>query len=168
MTGKTHQAIGLLGGAYAGLYNFSNPIGIFYNLAVISIGSALPDFDIILGIKHRTITHSLPFLIVLTVLLKQFYPDGVLPFVIGYGSHLAADSFTKSGIPLLYPIKYRFGVKILSTNSLVETVIRFACYILIIAYLLPNFLSTYSFLQNIEFSAVRGFINEMSRYVKII
>jgi inner membrane protein len=167
MTGKTHQAIGLLGGACANLYNFSNPIGSLFNLVFVSIGSALPDFDLLVGIKHRTITHSLPCLIVLTFLLKLFYPAGLLPFVIGYSSHLVADSFTKSGVPLLYPIKYSFGVKILTTNSWVETVLRFLCYILTIAYLLPNFFSSYNFLQGTVFEPVKGFLNEVFRYVNV-
>jgi inner membrane protein len=72
-------------------------------------------------IKHRTLTHSLlgVFLIykALEWLLPKFlntnFVDVNVVFasiMIGYISHLVADSFTKDGLPLLFPFKITFGI----------------------------------------------------------
>lgn len=39
-------------------------------------------------------------------------PDSLalLAFIIGYTSHILADLFTESGVPLLFPIGYHFGI----------------------------------------------------------
>lgn len=71
--------------------------------------------------KHRTLTHSLlgAFLIyqfLNWILPKLLNPDFVnvsvvlWSIMIGYFSHLLADSFTKEGIPLLFPLKIDFGI----------------------------------------------------------
>ncbi|MFC1711515.1 metal-dependent hydrolase [Patescibacteria group bacterium] len=49
------------------------------------------------------------------ILIKFLNPDFINPniilssIMIGYISHLIADSFTKKGLPFLYPIKLNFG-----------------------------------------------------------
>jgi membrane-bound metal-dependent hydrolase YbcI (DUF457 family) len=65
-----------------------------------------------LGLKHRTSTHSLfAFPIVfffLVALPTHFYPayfQAFLAIAIGYMSHYLADALTKTGIPLLYPLR---------------------------------------------------------------
>jgi inner membrane protein len=71
--------------------------------------------------RHRTITHSLigVFLIYkfFSWLLPKFLNSGFLntdiilvALMIGYLSHLIADSFTEEGIPLLFPINLNFGI----------------------------------------------------------
>ena len=71
--------------------------------------------------KHRTITHSLlgTFLVYKffeVVLFKLFNPDFVDPkivlisIMIGFVSHLLADSLTEEGVPLLFPLKFTFGI----------------------------------------------------------
>ena len=69
-------------------------------------------------LKHRSFSHSIFALIVIYFLLKQIeiiYSISNLSFfgTIGYASHLfLGDLFTKSGIPLFYPIsnkKYSLG-----------------------------------------------------------
>ncbi len=71
--------------------------------------------------KHRTITHSLLgfFLIfkffgwLLPRIFNSSFIDPQIIFVaiiIGYISHLVADSFTEEGIPLLFPIPFTFGI----------------------------------------------------------
>lgn len=69
-------------------------------------------------LKHRSFSHSIFALIVIYFLLKQIeiiYNISDLSFfgTIGYASHLfLGDLFTKSGIPLFYPIsnkKYSLG-----------------------------------------------------------
>lgn len=73
-----------------------------------------------LFLKHRTLTHSFlgVFLIfnilgfVLPRLLNPNFVNVEIVFaavMIGYVSHLVADSLTKDGLPLLFPIKYNFG-----------------------------------------------------------
>lgn len=71
--------------------------------------------------KHRTLSHSLLGAFVIYKLLsivlpKLFNPSFVDPQVIlfsvmiGYVSHLLADSMTKEGLPLLFPFKFDFGI----------------------------------------------------------
>lgn len=72
-------------------------------------------------IKHRSITHSLlgVFLIykllefVLPKLLNPLYVNSQIVFVsimIGYISHLFADSLTKEGLPLFFPLGITVGI----------------------------------------------------------
>ena len=55
--------------------------------------------------KHRGITHSFTFLIFTTLLFVLFFPIIALPFFLGYGLHLLADSFTLAGIKPFYPYR---------------------------------------------------------------
>src|SRR3989338_5009778 len=70
--------------------------------------------------KHRTLTHSilgavLIFKLFEWVLPKLFNPDFVDPkmvlwsVMIGYISHLVADSLTEEGLPLFFPIDFNVG-----------------------------------------------------------
>ena len=70
--------------------------------------------------KHRTVTHSFLGLFVIYNLLQAFIPKLfnsnfinpdiiVISVMIGVISHLAADSLTEEGIPLLFPLKINFG-----------------------------------------------------------
>lgn len=70
---------------------------------------------------HRNLTHSLlgVFLIykilefVLPRILNADYINSSLVFaamMIGYISHLLGDAITKEGLPLLFPLKWRFGI----------------------------------------------------------
>lgn len=71
--------------------------------------------------KHRTITHSLLgfFLIskffawLLPRIFNSNFVDPNIVFIsimIGFASHLIADSLTEEGVPLLYPIPLNFGI----------------------------------------------------------
>lgn len=70
--------------------------------------------------KHRTITHSFLGLFVIYNLLDTFIPKLfnsnfinpeiiIASIMIGFVSHLVADSLTEEGIPLLFPLKINFG-----------------------------------------------------------
>lgn len=70
--------------------------------------------------KHRTITHSLLgfyliYQLLNWVLPRLLNPDFIDPYVvlwsimIGYASHLLADSLTKEGLPLFFPINWNLG-----------------------------------------------------------
>ncbi len=62
-------------------------------------------------------------------------------FMIGYGSHLIMDTFTREGVPWLFPIPIKFGFPPLEflrvrTGSFVEKFMVFPLLILINAYLI--------------------------------
>ncbi|AAR39370.1 NEQ529 [Nanoarchaeum equitans Kin4-M] len=66
----------------------------------------LPDLDLVLGIKHRTITHSLLIVLLFFILyyLTKFFFFEVL--ALAFLFHIIEDSFTSMGIKL-YPLNYR-------------------------------------------------------------
>lgn len=55
--------------------------------------------------KHRGLIHSFTFLVAITLFFVLFFPIIALPFFLGYGLHLLADSFTIKGIKPFYPWK---------------------------------------------------------------
>lgn len=85
-------------------------------------------FPIRMIFGHRGITHSLLMLGILGGLVYFFGNDfgWMIPFVIGYASHLLADYVTNTGIPLFYPYsrRYRFVVTF-GTGTWVEYVVVF-------------------------------------------
>ena len=122
MTTPTHIAFGLL--TVAGTFSFFS-LPLHRNLPAVAcaiIGSVLPDIDsprsyigrvlpyasipIERQWGHRTITHSLPCLIALSVMiwpLLIWQTPCYAALLLGYMSHLIADCATKSGVPLFYP-----------------------------------------------------------------
>lgn len=73
-----------------------------------------------LFLSHRTISHSLlglglAYFINQWLLFRLFNNQIINPkyvfqaLLIGYGSHLFLDGLTEEGIPLLFPIKWKFG-----------------------------------------------------------
>ncbi len=74
-----------------------------------------------LFLAHRTITHSalglgIVWFVGTQWLSKMFNPayiDGTVvfwSFFVGILSHMIADSLTKEGLPLLFPIPWKFGI----------------------------------------------------------
>lgn len=70
---------------------------------------------------HRMISHSLVGIFLTSFLLEWVLQLGNsfllvdmniiwVAFMTGYVSHILADSFTKEGIPLLFPIPIKFGI----------------------------------------------------------
>lgn len=125
MNGKTHLAAGVIAGI--GIMSLQNRYGIVLGepigMVVVGsgIGSLLPDIDIknsMLGrfiplwlfVEHRTITHSLMFVAVITGMaaIVQLNLSIVVGLCVGLITHLLLDSITPMGLPyLLYPIKRR-------------------------------------------------------------
>lgn len=74
--------------------------------------------------RHRGITHSLVFLILVTFGILLFSNVIALGFFLGYGLHLFSDSFTKDGIKPFYPffpkLKSSGGI---STGGRIEIII---------------------------------------------
>ncbi len=122
MTAPTHIAFGLL--TVASSFSLFS-VSIHRNLPAVTcaiIGSLLPDIDsprsyigrvmpfasvpIERRWGHRTITHSLLCLLALSVVtlpLLAYQTACYAAVLLGYMSHLIADSATKSGVPLFYP-----------------------------------------------------------------
>ncbi len=91
----------------------NNPISI-----IGVLGSTAPDWDYLLGIKHRTCTHSLLALALSSLIILTFNKYISLAWFINYGLHLAADSFTKMGTPYLWPLnKKYYGCKLIKTRG---------------------------------------------------
>ncbi len=117
MMTRTHLAIGLI----AALFLLENVVFKFAFVVITLVASILPDMDsgfskigrnvifrpIQFFSKHRGFFHSFTFCFVVTVLLAFRFPIYALPFFLGYGLHLFADSFTIDGIQPFWPLKKR-------------------------------------------------------------
>ena len=53
--------------------------------------------------KHRTFTHSVLALVVLSIALWLVCPQLVAPFAIGFASHIVLDLTNKKDVQILYP-----------------------------------------------------------------
>ena len=71
---------------------------------VLSLYAVMADFDSLLGIKHRTYTHTL-YAALLASLPLIFDLRLFITALSAYLSHLFADMLTLSGVMLLYPFK---------------------------------------------------------------
>lgn len=94
--------------------------------------ATLPDIDYKFG--HRKFTHSLICLSIFSLLFWTIWKSLGICFIIGYGTHIIADSFTKMGVPLLYPMKKMYGLRIIRTGSEYDWLIFYLC----MAYLLTK------------------------------
>ena len=120
MTTKTHMSVGV---AVAMAVIMTSSYNIVY-IIIACMGAIAPDFDIKLGIKHRTWTHSILFLGLTTWLFSTINLEIAMFWAIGYASHLLIDSFAKWGVPFFYPIiKKRIGFKICSTGKTADKVV---------------------------------------------
>jgi len=101
--------------------------------------------------KHRHITHSL-LGVIIVYFISNFTINLIRPyllvnlnivwqsFMLGYLSHLFADSLTEAGIPIFFPFKYKFGIPPIKklrikTGKWFENYIIFPGLILINIYL---------------------------------
>lgn len=110
MMKRTHIAIGVAATLPIILNNPVSIIGV--------LGSTFPDWDYLLGIKHRTYTHSLLVLTVSSITILVFNKWIALVWFINFGLHLVADSFTKMGTPFLYPWNKKcYGYKLIKTRG---------------------------------------------------
>ena len=80
-----------------------------------------------------TVSHSLLFLFISTLLLSIFSLNIGLIWFISYGLHLIADSFTKMGVPFLYPFnKTNYGFKLIRSGG-AEDMLLFLFFLYIIS-----------------------------------
>jgi inner membrane protein len=156
--GTTHVAIGFLSGAVVAA-GFHVPLYLQTGavLMVASIGSLMPDIDTpaskmsksLGGLRkpiglfaHRGLTHSLVALIIVAVIMAFLQVQFVhaVAFLVGYASHLAADSVTKQGIRLWWPSQRRFrlvGKRLtIKTGGAIDWLIGIASLVLAIVVLI--------------------------------
>lgn len=105
--------------------------------------------------KHRTLSHSLVGLFAIYKILGWLLPKLLNPLfiepkivlfalMIGYISHLLADCLTKEGLPLLFPLKWDFGIPPISvlritTGSWIEKYLVYpAIWIGLIVFIYHN------------------------------
>jgi membrane-bound metal-dependent hydrolase YbcI (DUF457 family) len=104
---RTHIAFGFLFGMF--FYHFFNFD--FGFVLLTGLASFLPDIDWVMqfewkmGNRHRTFMHNIWAMIVISTLFFLFFRNlyGVFGVILGYVSHLIADSFTVTGVRWLYP-----------------------------------------------------------------
>lgn len=100
-------------------YNIQLNLNLIETYSGCFLGSLLPDIDhkksmlgsiIHLPVKHRTFTHSLLFLLIVTLLSIQLSQSFALGLSMGVFSHMFLDMIGKHspGICLLYPSKKKF------------------------------------------------------------
>lgn len=105
-------------------------------------------------LHHRTISHSLVGIILFFLILSFLVPIILNPsyintdivtfsIMIGFISHIAADMFTKDGIPLLFPLPFKIGIPPfetlrIPTGKFVEKYIIFPAVLVYIFWLATN------------------------------
>ena len=122
MTSPTHLAFGLLYGTSVWAFStralYQDPGA----LVAVAVTSLLPDVDSPMSFpgrllprlsqwleqrySHRLVTHSLVALLALGLVglpLARWRPAWYGGLLLGYTSHLMADSLTKTGVPLFFP-----------------------------------------------------------------
>lgn len=122
MDGRTHLVAGVATGA--AIVYVERKLGIEFNVGDVlliggcALGSLLPDIDIdnsLLGRfipgwlfwEHRTVTHSLFFMLVVGILGVILHGNIglIIGLCLGIGSHLILDGMTPMGLPyLLFPL----------------------------------------------------------------
>lgn len=134
MTGKTHITVGIA--------STLPLLSLYPEFAFLGIlGAVTPDLDLVLRIKHRTITHSLIALFLTTITVITFnFSIGVI-FGVNYLIHLFLDSFTKTGVPLFYPFsKKYYGFKLIKSGGIIDLVVCLLAIFLIFMLLSKSFL----------------------------
>ena len=76
----------------------------YWAYAVVFLFAVLPDFDFLLGIKHRGITHTIWFTLIALILLPFGWKLALAGWI-AVMSHLFGDMMTHSGVKLLFPFR---------------------------------------------------------------
>lgn len=122
MTGRTHITLGAAAGLLIAAHLRADPVLCF---AAGCFGGLLPDIDHpqsmlsgwipgsgllgVFGLRHRTVTHSIIFVVLLVAAWFAASSRFMIPypfaasFFAGVASHIVSDMLTPSGVPLLYP-----------------------------------------------------------------
>lgn len=135
MLKKSHIAIGVAATIPLVL---NSEINIIYG-AVGVLASTLPDIDKKIGIPHRGFSHSLIATGLVYLSLCWFIKPLAFALAYNYLIHIIADSFTRQGVPILWPLHRNFGLKLFKVTNKSDMVV-FSITLLIIAYELLNFI----------------------------
>ncbi|ATY57633.1 TPA: metal-dependent hydrolase [Staphylococcus argenteus] len=139
MTGKTHASCGMLVGAITTQYFQTDIFSSVTIIILATIASLLPDichtqskigrrfklasFLIRLIFGHRTFTHSILFIGIITILLHIIQTPSyyMVAIIIGLLSHVILDMMTPKGVKLFYPLPFnvRFPIQF-KTGGLVD------------------------------------------------
>jgi len=94
------------------------PIQYFWAAINTVLLASAPDWDLRVGIRHRTITHSLLIplgLFIAAVFAPPYYKDILYTASLVLINHDILDLFTWAGVPLFYPLsKHKFKLYIWS------------------------------------------------------
>lgn len=117
-------------------------------LIVLFYGTKSMDYKLVLYIvpvflalgfsRHRSVTHSFLGLIGAMILMKfiktSYGVDLVIPFTIGYASHILIDMLNPQGVELLWPYDKNFKVPFISidTGGIIE---KISLYVFLIAFI---------------------------------
>ena len=108
----------------------------FYNMNIVrQICQRESLFRIILGIlifvgictygkeqPHRSFMHSFLALILLEISIWIVYPEFMIPFGVGFLSHLATDIFNRRKVRLLYPMQGGVSLGLFSAKGIVNSI----------------------------------------------
>ena len=146
MTGKTHIIGGLAASLAYAQFTTYDPV-LLVGAGVV--GALIPDIchggskigrtfpliskliNLIFG--HRSFTHSLLFLFIVSLLLKSFVTNEAVTegILVGMVSHLVLDMMTRNGIKLLFPFKIRVRFPLTTrTGGTVESLVLAALSVL--------------------------------------
>lgn len=85
-------------------------------------------------VPHRGVTHSLLAMAAVGLAVSRLAGATVwVPFLVGYGSHLALDMLTPEGAPLLWPLKTHVRVPLGRTGGSVDWGLRLAALAVFVA-----------------------------------
>lgn len=88
---------------------------------IIGIISLIPILISFYLSKHRTISHSIIGILLISTSVYLINPIVISPFFLGYSFHLIADSFTKTGVRFFYPLKKTsYGLKVINMHTTID------------------------------------------------
>ena len=133
MMAVSHVIFGAVGWAFVSHFS-GYPTPSPLDLSAAAFGALLPDIDhpqsavgrklspisipLSALVGHRGVTHSL-FAVGIAAITLYFWGGVslVAPVIVGYLSHLLADSLTLSGVPLLWPNRRPYGIPLCRTGD---------------------------------------------------
>ncbi|MBT2583539.1 metal-dependent hydrolase [Planococcus sp. ISL-109] len=157
MTGKTHITGGIAASlAFAQITNYEPTILLIGGVAGAlipdichgssKIGRRLPILSKLIStiFGHRTLTHSLLFLLLASLLFQAVLPNEALAagILVGMISHIVLDMATKRGVKLLFPLSLTVRLPITtSTGSFAEHLVFVALSVLSVYFGYDLFIS---------------------------
>ena len=132
MMATTHLVFGFLAGLFG--IQFLHPSNQVLFMILVLFGSLLPDIDhprsklgrnvkfVSWLFEHRGFTHSI-YAVILVALITNIFTDNPVntyALMIGFMSHLVADSFSKEGVMFFHPLSKAKLRGVIKTGSTAE------------------------------------------------